>query len=257
MRSGSQSLRGSSKSKMPPFETITYDKANDVASIYLNRPRVRNAFNTVMRDELYQVLEAVRDDPEVRVAVLAGQGLDFCAGADLTEFGTAPSMVVARSVRWERDLWGLFLDLGKPLIAAIHGHCLGSGVEMAMLCDLRIASEDAIFGMPETGLGLIPAGGGTQTFPRSLGLSRSLLMLLTGQTIGAREALSQGLVTAVVSKGRLVSEALQMASHLARLDPTAVSALKEALRHGPDLSLDQGLELEARLALRLMSATAV
>mgnify|MGYP001187971581 FL=1 len=174
---------------MLPFETITYTKDKRLAYIHLNRPHVRNAFNTMMRDELYQVLEAIRDDSEVRVAILNAAGADFCAGADLTEFGTAPSIVIARSVRWERDPWSLFLNLGKPLIASIHGHCLGSGIEMAMLCDIRIASSDAIFGMPETKLGLIPAAGGTQTMPRNLDLSSSLMMLLTGRIIGANEAL--------------------------------------------------------------------
>ena len=239
---------------MLPFETITYTKDKRLAYIHLNRPHVRNAFNTMMRDELYQVLEAIRDDSEVRVAILNAAGADFCAGADLTEFGTAPSIVIARSVRWERDLWSLFLNLGKPVIASIHGHCLGSGVEMAMLCDIRIASSDAIFGMPETKLGLIPAAGGTQTMPRNLDLSSSLMMLLTGRTIGASEALSQTLVTTVVSKDRLVDTTLQAASDFVHLDPATVSALKDAIRHGLDQTLNQGLDMETRLALRLMSA---
>lgn len=242
---------------MLPFETITYTKDKRLAFIHLNRPHVRNAFNTVMRDELYQVLEAIRDDSEIRVAILNAEGVDFCAGADLTEFGTAPSIVIARSVRWERDLWSLFLNLGKPLIASIHGHCLGSGIEMAMLCDIRIASSDAIFGMPETKLGLIPAAGGTQTIPRNLNLSSSLMMLLTGRAISAREALSQRLVSAVVSKDRLVDTTLQAASEFVHLDPSAVSALKDAIRHGLDQTLNQGLDMETRLASRLMSAKGI
>lgn len=238
---------------MPSFQTIDYSKAQGVASICLNRPQVRNAYNTVMRDELFQVMEAVKEDSDVRAVVISGRGPDFCAGADLTEFGAAPSIVIAREARWERDLWGLFLNIGKPLVAAIHGHCIGSGLEMAMLCDLRIAAEDAVFTMPEAKLGLIPAAGGTQTLQRNLGLSRSLHLLLTCQAVDAKEALAQGLVTTVVSRNRLIEEANRLAQHLTTLDQRAVAALKEALRHGPDLSLDQALELEARLVLKLVS----
>ena len=147
---------------MPPFQTIIYNKRGPVAEIQLNRPHVHNAFNTAMRDGLYQALEAARDDSDVGALLLSGMGNSFCAGADLTEFGSAPSIVAAREARWSRDLWGLFLDLDKPLVAAIHGHCIGSGLEMALLCDLRIASTDASFKMPEANLGLIPAAGGTQ-----------------------------------------------------------------------------------------------
>ena len=242
---------------MSAFQTITYDKSDGAASIHLNRPGVRNAYNTTMRDELYQVLEAVRDDPDMKAVILAGKGPDFCAGADLTEFGTAPLMATARSVRWERDLWGLFLNLGKPIVAAIHGHCLGSGVEMTMLCDLRIASRDAIFSMPEVRLGLIPAAGGTQTLTRNLGLSKSLMLLLTGRTLNAKEALAQGLVTRVVPKGRLAEEATRVAQELSHLDQAAASALKEALWRGPDLPLEQALDLERRLALKLLNAKAM
>ena len=131
-------------------ETILYSKSGSVAHIVLNRPRRINAYNMQMRDEMYQALEAVRDDPGVRVAILRGEGeRGFCAGADLSEFGTAPSQVVARQVRWERDIWGLFLSIEKPLIAALHGYVIGSGIEMACLCDIRIASEDTVFSMPE------------------------------------------------------------------------------------------------------------
>jgi len=236
------------------FQSVDYGKEGPLALIHLNRPRVRNAYNTVMRDDLYQVLEAVRDDPEVRALVLAGRGPDFCAGADLTEFGTAPSMTAARRVRWERDLWGLFLGLDKPMVAAIQGHCIGSGLEMALLCDLRIAAEDATFAMPEVRLGLIAAAGGTQTLPRTLGPGRAQEMLLTGREVKAQEALEWGLVTRVVPTQRLEEEAREVAAALAALDPAAVAALKMALSHGPDLTLTQALDLEDRLAQRLLQA---
>ena len=186
----------------PP--TVIYDKDDGVAWIILNRPSVLNAYNIEMRDELYQALEAVRDDPDVAVVILKGEGRAFCAGADLTEFGTAPSLAIARDVRFERDLWATFLSIPKPLIAAIHGYCLGSGVEISLLCDIRIASEDAVFGMPEVSLGMIPAAGGTQTLPRFLGIPNALDLLLTRRRINAAEALEMGLVSKVVERAGVV-----------------------------------------------------
>jgi enoyl-CoA hydratase/carnithine racemase len=205
-----------------------------------------------MRDELWQALEAARDDTDTRCVILNGAGPDFCAGADLTEFGNAPSVAVARDVRWERDLWGLFLDMPKPLIAAMHGHCIGSGLEMSMLCDIRIASDEASFSMPETRLGLIPAAGGTQTLRRAVGLGLTMDLLITGRTVRASEALELSLVSRVVPRERLWDESLSLATTLASLDPQVVAALKESLRQGSDLPLDMALEMEKRLTLRLL-----
>ena len=183
--------------------TVLYEKCGGVARLTLNRPRRLNAYNVAMRDELYSLLEAVRDDPEVRAVALGGAGeRAFCAGADLSEFGTAPSQVVARAVRWERDVWGLFLDIDKPIVAALHGYVIGSGVEMACLCDLRVASEDATFAMPETALGMAPAAGGSQTLPRVVGRGPALEMLLAGRRLSAAEAYRAGLAHRVVSRGR-------------------------------------------------------
>ena len=239
---------------MNAFDTIVYHKVQGIANISLNRPNVLNAYNIRMRDDLYQVLEAVRDDPEVQVVILSGEGRAFCPGADITEFGTAPSQVVARQVRWERDVWGLMLDIPKPIIAAIHGYCLGSGVEIALLCDLRVASEDAVFGMPEVGLGMLPAAGGTQTLPRVLGVPRSLDFLLTGRRLSATEALEIGLVGRVVAKEALDEHVQKLAQALLSLPQATLRAAKEAVRRGMDLSLHEGLELEARLALEIIQA---
>ena len=236
---------------MPPFQTIIYNKRGPVAEIQLNRPHVHNAFNTAMRDGLYQALEAARDDSDVGALLLSGIGNSFCAGADLTEFGTAPSVVAARDARWSRDLWGLFLNLDKPLIVAIHGHCIGSGLEMALLCDLRLASTDASFRMPETNLGLIPAAGGTQTLPRTIAPSKALHLLLTGRPITAQEALKFGLVTRLTPPERLKQDALALAHRLSQLDPQAIKALKNTVNHGSQMPLPQALHLETRLALSL------
>lgn len=237
------------------FQTITYSVAGGIARIALNRPHVLNAYNVEMRDELYQALEAVRDDSEVGVAVFRGEGRAFCAGADLTEFGTAPSQTVARDVRWERDVWGMFLSISKPLISSIHGYCLGSGIEIALLCDIRIAADDAVFGMPEVSLGMIPAAGGTQTLPRTIGISRALELLLVRRQFGSSEALGLGLVTRVVERGALESETEATAQRIVSMNQGAVRAAKEAVWQGADLPLEPALGLEARLALGAMAAT--
>ena len=234
---------------MSNFETIIYEKLDGVGYVTLNRPHALNAYNLKMRDELYQVLGAIRDDPEVKLAIFRGAGeRAFCAGADLAEFLTAPSPIIARQVRWERDVWGLFLSLAKPLIAALHGYVLGSGIEIALCCDIRLASEDAQFGLPEPGLGIIPAAGGSQTLPRVIGRAKALEILLSGRWIKAEEAHHLKLVNRVVSRSELLPEAEKLARKIAHLDPVAVSYAKQAVTRGLDLSLEQGLELEAKLA---------
>ena len=128
-----------------------------------------------MRDDLYEYLRLFQDDQEAKVAIIRGNGgRGFCAGADLSEFGTAPSQTIARHVRWARDLWGLFMSIDKPIIASLHGFVIGSGIEIASLCDVRIAANDARFRMPEVALGMIPAAGGTQTLPRLIGVDKTM-----------------------------------------------------------------------------------
>ncbi|MBI2846751.1 MAG: enoyl-CoA hydratase/isomerase family protein [Chloroflexi bacterium] len=234
---------------MQGFKTLLYNKRNAIAHIVLNRPEVLNAYNIQMRDDLWEALLAVRDDPEVGALVLSGAGeRAFCAGADLTEFGTAPSRVIAREVRWQRDVWGLFLSIGKPLIAALHGYVLGSGLEMALCCDIRIASEDAQFGLPETSLGMIPAAGGTQTLPRVIKQGKALEMLLTSARIDAGEAYRIGLVNRVVPKAGLMEEAAKTAKRIFSHHPGLVGLAKGALYQGLDVSLDEGLAMERRYA---------
>ena len=239
-----------------PFQTVTFDVDGGVAEIALNRPRVLNAHNMQMRDDLYQALEAIRDDPDVNSVLLRGEGdRAFCTGADLTEFGTAPSRVIARQVRWERDLWGLFLAIDRPIVAALHGFVIGSGVEMALLCDLRIASEDAVFGMPEAALGLIPAAGGTQTLPRTLGAPRALQALLGGERIPAPRAVAFGLAHRVTPRERLLEEARALARRLAELPAQPVRAVKRVMLRGMDLPLERALDAELRLAASVTSTS--
>lgn len=237
---------------MSGFKTLIYEKRNNIAYVTLNRPQALNVYNIQMRDDLYEVLSAIKDDGEIRVGIFKGAGEKaFCAGADLSEFLTAPSPIVARQVRFRRDVWDLFLNIPQPLIAAVHGFVLGSGIEIALCCDIRIASEDARFGLPEVGLGIIPAAGATQTLPRAIGRARALEMLLANRWLNGEEAFQFGLVNRVVPKDRLLEAAEEIARKISSYNPMAVRSAKQAVIRGLDLTMIGGLELERRLASEL------
>ena len=239
---------------MSVYEVIIYEKSQGIGYITLNRPKALNAYNIRMRDELYEVLGAVSDDPEVEVVILKGAGEKaFCAGADLTEFLTAPSPVFARQARFERDIWRRFLSIEKPVIAALYGYVLGSGIEMSLCCDIRIASDDAQFGLPEPGLGIIPAAGGSQTLPRVIGVAAALDMLMSGRWLDAGEARRMKLVNSVVPRAELLAEVEKIAGKIKSNNLPSVRYIKQAVTRGLDLSLEEGLELEARLGRRLVS----
>ena len=231
--------------------TIIYEKTDGIARLTLNRPAVLNALNLEMRDELWDALGAFRDDPDARVLILRGAGKAFSAGADISDFGTAPSLTEARRARRERDVWDLLLHLPKPTIAAVHGYALGAGCEMALLCDLRIAADDASFGLPEVGLGYIPSAGGTQTLPRTIPPGVAMQMILSGDSINAEEAYRLRLVHRVVPRDELDAAAGTWARTLAERDPRALAFAKEAVVRGLDLSLADGLALESALGERL------
>ena len=239
---------------MDDSAAILLEKRQGVVWVTLNRPRVLNAYNVQMRDQLHEALDFVDADPEVLAAVFRGAGdRAFCAGADLTEFGSAPSQAIARRVRFERDIWDRFLGITKPLIAAIHGFCFGSGLEIALCCDFRLCSPEAVFGLPEAGLGMVPAAAGTQTLPRHVGVSRALHYLLTGARMDADAARRAGIVTRVVPRDGLFDEAGGLADSLCSLDQGALRLIKETVNRGLDVTLGQGLELERRAALRWMN----
>ncbi len=241
---------------MNGFDTIRYEKDDaGVARLTLDRPDKLNAVNLQMRDELWTAFGAFRDDPDARVLIIRGAGRAFSAGADISDFGTAPSYVEARRGRRERDLWGLLLALREPVIAAVHGFAFGAGCEMSLLCDLRVASEDAQFGLPEVSLGYIPSAGGTQTLPRTIPPGVAMQMILSGDPVDAKEAYRLGLVHRVVSRDELDAAAESWARTLASRDQRALSYAKEAVLHGLDLSLGDGLALEARLAELLVGGS--
>ena len=235
-----------------PEPVLVFDKDGDgVAWLTLNRPRVLNAINLAMRDELWSAMLAVRDDPEIRIAVFRGAGeRAFSAGADISEFGTAPSYVDARRARQERDLWGMMLSITKPLVASIHGYAFGAGCELSLLCDIRIAADDASFSLPEVTLGYIPSAGGTQTLPRAIAPGVAREMVLTGEPIDPTRALAVGLVNHVVPRVQLETRTAAIAAKLAALPPAAARGAKEAMLRGASLPLEDGLRIEAMIAAR-------
>jgi enoyl-CoA hydratase/carnithine racemase len=237
---------------MTEFEVIIYEKDAGTGYITLNRPQALNAYNIKMRDELFEILGAVRDDPDIQVVILKGAGdKAFCAGADLTEFLTAPPPVFARQARFARNVWERFLGIDKPFIAALHGYVLGSGIEIALCCDIRLAAADTRFGLPEPGLGIIPAAGGSQTLPRVVGRAASLDMLMSGRWLTAEEARKIKLVNRIVPREQLLAEAEKLADRIISLDTTAVRLAKQAVTRGLDLTLEEGLKLEENLYRRL------
>jgi enoyl-CoA hydratase/carnithine racemase len=208
-----------------------------------------------MRDELWTVLDIIETDGEIGVVVFKGAGeRAFSAGADINDFGTAPSYTEARRGRLERDLWGRMARVEKPLVAAIQGFALGAGCELSLLCDLRIASEDARIGLPEVSLGYLPTASGSQTLPRTIGPGRALDMILSGDPIPAQRALEYGIVQWVVPRAELYQRAEALARRLLARPARALALTKRAVVEGLDLPLAGGLRLEAQLRALLAAA---
>jgi E-phenylitaconyl-CoA hydratase len=235
--------------------SIRFEREGAVAILTIDRPEVRNALDFKTSEELVEAWRSFREDDDLRVAILTGAGdRAFCAGADLrgvAEFyRSLTSAERLRRAEQEPGLGGITrnLQIDKPTVAAINGHCLAGGLEIALACDLRIAAEQATFGLPEVTRGIIPGAGGTQRLPRLVGPERALDLILTGRRIDAREAERIGLVSRVVRFDQLRDEALALASQIAENGPLAVRAAKAAVWRGLDLPLQEGLRLEQLLA---------
>ena len=219
-----------------------------LARIVLNRPAQLNAFNVRMRDDLFAILTEIHSNPDLDAVLITGAGeRAFCAGADLTEFGSAPSRVIAREARYLRDVWSLLRSLPVPTVAAMHGFAIGSGLEMALCCDFRIAADDTRFRLPEVALGMIPFATGSQSLPRVIGRAQALDLLLTSRWFDSEEALSLGLVHRVAPGEDLADAAGELLAETRRLPRAARAAAKEAMRRGVDVSLAEGLRIEAAL----------
>jgi enoyl-CoA hydratase/carnithine racemase len=232
---------------------VAYACADGVATITLNRPEVVNAINSAVRAALVRAVAQAESSPGVRVILVRGAGpKGFCAGADITEFEAPASHLDARSIKQSLTWLDALAGAAKPTIAAIHGYCLGGGLEIALACDIRIAGSDAVFGSPEVGLAIIPGAGGTQRLPRAVGLASALRLILTGERIDAAAALRMGLVSEVVAADSWEARASELAGRIAGYAPQAVAYAKEAVRRGSELPLADGLRLERDLAAVLM-----
>ncbi|MBI2852576.1 MAG: enoyl-CoA hydratase/isomerase family protein [Chloroflexi bacterium] len=227
--------------------TVNYAKEGRIAVFTLNRPEAFNALDQTSLEELSRALIDFKDDETVWVGIITGAGgKAFCAGADIKT--KLPTIRKNHGQPWADPptiLRGL--DLWKPMIAAINGYALGGGLELALACDLRIASENAVFGCPEVSLGLIPGWGGTQRLPRLIGRARAAEIILTGQSINALEAYHIGLINKLVPPEQLLTAAREMAELVCRQAPLAVRAAKQAMAQGLERSLGDGLELEKTL----------
>jgi len=232
---------------MTDEQLILENRRGAVSVLTINRPDKRNALNGALRCALLGALDAAGRDSTVRVVVLTGAGdKAFVAGADIAEFeGRTP--VDQFRVMKQPSVYDALERLSKPVIAAINGFCLGGGMELALACDIRIASTNARFGQPEVNLGIIPGGGGTQRLPRVVGLGAACRMILTGDMIDAAEALRLRLVEEVVAAHELLNRAVAIADTIAAKSPVAVSAAKEATRAALSLPLEEGLKLERAL----------
>ena len=229
---------------MNAYTTLKLEKKDQTALLTFNRPEVLNALNTTVATEALDAVEAVGSDPSVRVLILTGEGRAFVAGADIAEMQEKN----AEAARIYSELGHRFMntlqDLPQPVIAAVNGFCLGGGLEVALACDIRIASESAQFGLPETILGIIPGWGATQRTARLVGASRTKELIFTGRRIKAAEALAMGLVNRVVPGAELMATVEEMAAIMCRQGQIAIRAAKVAINQGMDLSLDDALRLE-------------
>jgi len=229
------------------FETLLLERRQRVAVITINRPEKRNALNIKTREEGAVLLDQLRQDDSVRVVVFTGAGdKAFMAGADIAEFaGRTANM--QREVMLGRSLFTAIDTFPKPVIAMINGYCLGGGCELALACDLRIASETASFGQPEINLGIIPGGGGTQRLTRLVGEGKAMELILTGELIDAKTAFVIGLVNHVVPVDQLEAKTLEIANRIAEKGPIALRLAKEAIKLASRSNLDEGLKREVDL----------
>lgn len=237
---------------MAGFSTIRVDIAAGIATVTLNRPEVLNAYNLQMRDELWEVLANLSQDGQLRALIFRGSGRAFCAGADLTEFGTAPSPFVARRIRFERDVWAAIRTFPAPTIAAVHGHAIGTGFELALHCTFRVAARSTAVRMPEARLGLLPAAGGTQTLSRGTHPAIIGRLLYLGESMDADELAANGLVDLVVDDTGLDEAVGRLAGGLVDVPAVVSGTLLSILRALDERSVTDCVRYELRAGDQLL-----
>jgi len=235
--------------KPPEMKTITIEVDNGIATMYLDRPEKLNAMNPTMFEELGVAADYIRDDSAVKVAIVTGRGRAFSAGIDLNslqEYNVVDLQAFRAVVRKIQRNFRAYELIEKPIIAMVNGHALGAGTEMALACDMILASTEATFGLPEVNIGLVVDLGGTQRLQRYIGVHRAKELILTGKKIDAAEADRIGLLNAVYTPEELESKTLELANHLMGLSPVAVGLCKIAIDRGKGSSIESGLEYDAQ-----------
>lgn len=232
------------------YETLAIERRDAVLLVRLDRPDKLNAINPEMMREIAWVLDEARADDVIRVVVLTGSERAFSVGADIDTFAQATTRDLAGPLS-DAHLWAAVWRFPKPLIAAVSGYAFGGGFELALACDLIVASETARFASPEIRLGVIPGAGGTQHLARRLGTARALELVLTGREVSAEEALALGLVNQVAAPDRYLNDALELAAQIASYSPEAVRAAKAAVVRGREMPWDGAVAFERELFLRL------
>jgi len=229
------------------YKYLLLEKEGGIGIVTINRPEVLNALSTEVFAEICGLFKEIEDDPEVRVVILTGAGgKAFVAGADVADMLPRSSVEVIEFQKMGRKASDIIYNLSKPVIAAINGYTLGGGCELAMCCDLRIASEKSRFGQPETNLGIIPGGGGTQRLTRLVGMTKAKELIYTADMIDANTALSIGLINKVVPPESVLDEAKQMAQKMVSKSSITLRYAKMAINAAADMELTPGLDYEER-----------
>jgi enoyl-CoA hydratase len=223
---------------------VLVERDGRVGVVLMNRPKQLNALSGELMEAVVAALGELDDDAEIRAIVLGGGERAFAAGADIGELSAATPVTLYENKRLDR--WDAIRKVRTPIVAAVSGYCLGGGCELAMLCDLVVASESALFGQPEINLGVLPGAGGTQRLTRAVGKAVAMDMILTGRMLTAREALAHGLVSRVVAKEAWLREAKRVAGEIAAKGPIAVRLAKEAIDAAFETPLAAGVELERK-----------
>jgi len=233
------------------YQNIIVETRGSVGLVTLNRPQALNALNEALIAELNEALGGFETDPAIGCTVITGSEKAFAAGADVKEM--AEKTYVEAYLGRFLDGWTRLSETRKPVIAAVSGFCLGGGLELAMMCDIIIASETARFALPEITLGIMPGAGGTQRLPRLIGKAKAMEMILTGRMIDAAEAERAGLVSRVVPAGQLLEEALAAAAKIASFSQPIVMMAKESVNRSQETALGEGARFERRLFLSMFA----